>query len=242
LVHRYDFEGDGARVADRAGSMDGEVIGTALTGDGTLVLSGGSGLEGDTREHVAFPAGCLNGLVNATFEVWFAWDPTGAAWQRIFDFGETSTATSGTSFWLSPLAGAGSTASSRAGLSAEVPGSGYMNQILATGPVLAAGVHHVAVVVDDAGNMLTLYVDGVFAGAQALSRALADVNDVNCWLGRSNDATDPYFAGSLDEFRIYDAALGADAMAFSFQAGPHPAFFGANAADPGGAAAPLPLP
>ena len=116
-----------------------------------------------------------------------------------------------------------------------------MNQILVPGPVLGGGVHHAAVVADDAANTLTLYVDGAFAGAQALPRSLADVNAGNCWLGRSNDATDPYFAGSVDEFRVYDAALGAEAIAFSFQAGPNPLFFGASA-DAGASGDPLPRP
>jgi hypothetical protein len=225
LLHRYDFGGEGTNVPDRAGTLDGEVIGTTLGGDGTLVLAGGIAPEAELLQHVAFPGGCLDGLVNATFEAWFEWDAAGASWQRVFDFGELSTATTGTSLWLSPLAGTGPSASSRAGLSAAVPGTGYMNQILVTGPVLATGMHHAALVVDDAGNMLTLYLDGAFAGAQALSRPLANVNATNCWLGRSNDVTDPYFGGKLDEFRVYDAALGADAITFSFESGPNPEFF-----------------
>jgi hypothetical protein len=100
-----------------------------------------------------------------------------------------------------------------------------MNQILVSGPVLASGVHHAAVVANDTGNTLTLYLDGIFKGAQAMPRPLANVNATACWLGRSNDATDPYFGGKLEEFRIYDAALGADAMAFSFDAGPNPPLF-----------------
>jgi hypothetical protein len=226
LLHRYDFAGDGMNVPDRAGTLDGEVVGTTLSGDGTLVLAGGIPLEAELLPHVAFPGGCLDGLVNATFEVWFDWDAMGASWQRVFDFGELSTATTGTSLWFSPLAGTGPSASSRAGLSAAVPGTGYMNQILVSGPVLAEGAHHAALVVDDAGNMLTLYLDGIFAGAQALSRPLANVNATHCWLGRSNDVTDPYFGGKFDEFRVYDAALTADVIAFSFESGPNPEFFG----------------
>ena len=56
IVHRYDFEGDDTGVTDRAGSLDGEVIGTTLAGDGTLVLAGGSALEAEVLEHVASQA------------------------------------------------------------------------------------------------------------------------------------------------------------------------------------------
>ena len=238
LVHRYGFDGTGSSVPDGAGSLDGEVVAAELAGDGTLALPGGLALEGETLGHVEFPSDCLSGLVNATFEMWFSWDATGPSWTRVFDFGETSTTTAGTSFWFSPLAGTGVAASSRAGFSGEVPGTGYMNQILVLGPALETGTHHAVVVADDSANMLSLYVDGSFAGTQALPRPLANVNATNCWLGRSNDATDPYFAGGLDEFRIYDAALSAAAIELSYASGPDPDFLADSAADPADAPSP----
>jgi len=71
---------------------------------------------------------------------------------------------------------------------------------------------------------LTLYVDGMLACAKALPFDLSDIDDVNCWLGRSQFASDGGFVGTIEEFRIYDVALSASQVALSYQAGPDPPF------------------
>jgi hypothetical protein len=43
---------------------------------------------------------------------------------------------------------------------------------------------------------------------------------VNDWLGRSQFSPDPFFNGSINEFRIYDQALSGAEVAASFAAGP----------------------
>ena len=49
---------------------------------------------------------------------------------------------------------------------------------------------------------------------------LSSVNDVNDWLGRSQ-FEDPFFNGSLDEFRIWNGALTAAQVAQNYAAGPN---------------------
>jgi hypothetical protein len=46
------------------------------------------------------------------------------------------------------------------------------------------------------------------------------LNDVNNWLGRSQWA-DPMFAGSYNEFRIWEGGLTADQVAANYAAGPN---------------------
>ena len=70
----------------------------------------------------------------------------------------------------------------------------------------------------------TLYLDGMLACAKALPFELSVIDDVNSWLGRSQFTTDVGFSGSIEEFRIYDVALTASQVAFSYQAGPDPEF------------------
>ena len=41
----------------------------------------------------------------------------------------------------------------------------------------------------------------------------------------SHYAADPYLNGTFDEFRIYDAALSASALALSYAEGPNPSFY-----------------
>lgn len=227
LVHRYDFEGTGTAVRDRVGNAHGTVQGATLStvnGKGAVVLSGGT-----TGPYVDLPNGILSSLTNATLEAWVTWGG-GNAWQRIFDFGdstdqppENNPAAGKSYLFLTPITDAGSGAVMRAvyslngGLEADetrVSGTTALPQTLA----------QVAVVVDSKAKELRLYLNGVSVGSQAFTGALADVNDVNAWLGRSQYDADPELTGTFHDFRIYGAALSASQIAASFAAGPDPAF------------------
>jgi hypothetical protein len=106
------------------------------------------------------------------------------------------------------------------------PTTGYR----ADNAAIAAGPHHFAVVVDDTNDQVSLYIDGVeavpveTANTGAYVGTLASITATNCWLGRSNYASDVYFNGSFNEFRIYDAALPVSAITASRSAGPNPSF------------------
>jgi hypothetical protein len=90
----------------------------------------------------------------------------------------------------------------------------------------------VAVVVDADGGgpgiaTQALYINGAPApdlegGPAAINSAhqLANLNDVNNWLGRSNWTADDNFGGSFNEFRIYDHALSAVDIGRNFVFGP----------------------
>jgi hypothetical protein len=82
----------------------------------------------------------------------------------------------------------------------------------------------VVLVVNAAGGQLLLYQNGQKLGEQPFAGALADINDVNCWLGRSQYNADPELSGTFHDFRVYDAALTAAQIAASFAGGPDPAF------------------
>lgn len=79
---------------------------------------------------------------------------------------------------------------------------------------------------DFAGNItgstpaLRMYYDGELVAEGETDIALADINDVNNWLGRSNWTNDSNFEGSFDEFRIYDYALDSDQVLGNNQDGP----------------------
>jgi hypothetical protein len=80
------------------------------------------------------------------------------------------------------------------------------------------------VVVDAAGGLLSLYLNGALSGQQNFSGTLSSINDVNAWLGRSQYEVDVELSGTFHDFRIYNAALSAPQIAASFAAGPDPAF------------------
>ena len=85
---------------------------------------------------------------------------------------------------------------------------------------------HMTVVYDSDGTpligtpALRLYRDGRLVGEDSTNIELADINDVNNWLGRSNWTADANFEGSFDEFRIYDYALTTNQVLGNFEAGP----------------------
>jgi hypothetical protein len=221
LVHRYRFDGTSTTITDAKGDQDGLLQGTTLGGNNQLDLAGGS-----SNQFVDLPNGLISGLTDATFEVWLTWSG-GSIWERIFDFGDNSSATEGnqgtgkTYLFLTPRS-SGAGGAMRVAYSTN--GSGSETQIDASSELSTTGIHHVVVVVDDTGDMLRLYLDGAEAGSKALSGSLSGIHDINNWLGRSQYSSDAEFGGTLYEFRVYDTALSAGQVALSFGDGPDPAY------------------
>jgi Concanavalin A-like lectin/glucanases superfamily len=223
LVHRYDFEGSGTAVKDRIGTAHGVVArGSTLSkldGKGVVLLGGG-----DVGAYVDLPNGIVSSLTNATFEAWVTWGG-GTSWQRIFDFGD-STATvpennqldGKTYLFLTPKSGFGTAllGYSPAGVTQELD--------VKAPTALAQTLTQVVGVADDAGNVLTLYVNGAKAAEQPWTATLSSINDVNVWLGRSQYKNDSELNAVYHEFRIYKAALNAAQVSSAFNAGPDPTF------------------
>jgi hypothetical protein len=228
LAHRYDFEGTGTDVTDSVADLDGTIVGSAtlskLDGKGVVVLSGGT-----SGPYVNLPNGILSALTNATLEAWVTWRG-GSAWQRIFDFGDSTSATpednpaSGKSYlFLTPMSDTDAGSLARAVFS--------LNGNATTAETRVDGVETVVdrltqfvVVIDDAGGKLSLYMDGKPAGEQPFSASIGSLNDVNAWLGRSQYNADPELTATYHDFRIYKAALTAAQIATSFKGGPDAAF------------------
>ena len=231
LVHRYSFNGTGTVATDSIGAADGAIMGgaNASMSAGELNLSGDRGAGYTSEGYVSLPSNLLDALTSATFEAWVTW--RGAAstgsqtWQRIFDFGSQVTSGSNTSgqtyLFLTP--NAASSGKLRAAFTTT--GSSNENLVDAASALPLNAQAHVAVVVDDPGNVIALYLNGAPQGSVAWTSTLANIQDVNNWLGRSNFSVDPEFNGILHEFRIYRAALTAEQIRASYLAGPDPPFF-----------------
>jgi hypothetical protein len=223
LVHRYDFEGSGTSVKDRVGTAHGSIPAGAtlskLDGKGVVLLGGGS-----NGAYVDLPNGLLSSLTNATLEGWVTWGG-GAAWQRVFDFGDSNAASpennpagGKTYLFLTPRS-----SSNNILLAFSLGGVPEELDVAASGQAKQALTQFVAVV-NDTGNKLQLYVDGVFASEQTWTGQLSTINDVNAWLGRSQYSNDAELSGVYHEFRMYNAALNAAQVKAAFNAGPDPQF------------------
>jgi hypothetical protein len=223
LVHRYDFEGTGTAVKDRVGTAHGVVArGSTLSkldGKGVVLLGGG-----DVGSYVDLPNGLISSLKNATIEAWITWGG-GTNWQRIFDFGDSTSPTpedhqldGKTYLFVTPKSGSSvvSVGFSLATQAQEldVPGSAPLDMSLS----------QVVAVADDDGNKLALYVNGVKLNEQTWTGQLSKINDVNVWLGRSQYANDSELNAVYHEFRVYSAALSEAQVAAAYAAGTDPKF------------------
>lgn len=223
LLHRYSFDGSGTEARDTKGTDHGTIVNTTITGTGSLLLSGTT-----SDQYVDLGAGLVSGLTDATFEVWTTWNG-GNAWQRIFDFGNSTNGAGmqgngETYLFLTPNGAPSGTRTLRAIFTTDGTGG----ETVAAGPAAlpTGAISHIAVVFDDTNDTLTLYLNGVStASATSFTGQLSTLIDENVWLGRSNYSADPEYGGTLHEFRIYDAALNAAQVQTSFASGPDATFF-----------------
>jgi hypothetical protein len=221
LVHRYMFDGTGATATDSIGTANGTIMNTTLTGTGSLVLAGGT-----TDQYVDLPNNIIKQLTNATFEAWLTWNG-GGNWQRIFDFGNSDSATEGvqgagaSTVHMTPWSGSNVM---RFAFKRADQMIAQETDLEAAMPLASGVVVHVAGVIDDTNNMMYLYRDGAPQGSKAFADSLSLLTDINNWLGRSQYAGDPELGASLHEFRIYNAALSAAQIQASFAAGQNPAY------------------
>jgi hypothetical protein len=231
LVHRYSFNGTGTVANDSIGTAHGAIMGgaNATMSGGSVSLTGDLGARYTNEGYVSLPSNLLDPLTSVTVEAWVTWRGVGSSgsqtWQRIFDFGNQvmsgSELIGGTYLFLT-------TRSTTSGVPrVAFSSNGSANETLVNGAsAFPLNVQtHVAVVADDPGNSLALYLNGDPAGSVAWSGTLAAINDVHCWLGRSNYGTDSEFNGDLHEFRIFRAPLNAAQVRASYMAGPDPPFF-----------------
>jgi hypothetical protein len=194
LAAYYAMENDAQDGSgnDRHGTMIGGCgFGRGPAGYGqALTLDGISG-------HVTLSIGRLvQSLRSTTIATWVNW-AGGGAWQRIFDFGNNMSVY----MFLTPSSGAGTL---RFGITTSSNPGESMVQAPAA---LPSGWHHVAVTIDGDTKEMKLYLDGQLVGSSATARLPEDLGStMQNWLGRSQ-WPDPYFNGSLDDFRIYNRAL-----------------------------------
>lgn len=128
-------------------------------------------------------------------------------WERIYDFGDSSTAPN----WFNLVARNGSVPYEPVFYMSNTGHPATDQQKLAGSSALTANTwHHIAVVLP-AGATYTgiMYVDGVVAASNSTMNVhLSDIGSTaNNWLGRSQFSNDPTFYGSLDDFRVYRRAL-----------------------------------
>ncbi|MFC5218329.1 beta-L-arabinofuranosidase domain-containing protein [Streptomyces coerulescens] len=201
------YAGTGEQVfADRIATMIGALtdVRAALRRD-PAVLSV-DGRFGTAAEHVRgsyryvdLPAAVLGGAAAITLSAWVK--PThDANWGRVFDFGDNNTRY---------LYLAARNASGVPRFAITTGGPGGEQGLDGTAALPLDRWSHLAVTLG--GGTGTLYVNGTaVARNTAMTLTPAALGTLaNNWLGRSNFAADPVFAGAYDEFNVWSRALSA---------------------------------
>ncbi|WP_158853093.1 beta-L-arabinofuranosidase domain-containing protein [Saccharothrix deserti] len=154
-------------------------------------------------DHIAAPAGVTTGLTDFTVATWVNLAVRDAD-ARIFDFGRPgdSAADSTVRMYLSAH-----TSSGGPRFAITTSGSAGEQRVDATTQLAANTWAHVAVT--KAGNVGTVYVDGVAAGTGTIDLRPADLGDTTNWIGRAQfpQANIKFLNGTLDEFQIFGRAL-----------------------------------
>jgi hypothetical protein len=204
LKHRYGFTTD---ASDSVGHADGTLEGAAEVRDGQVHLNGTRGT------FVNLPGGLIAGYPAVTFEFW-ATLGTNKSWARVFDQGSTNGNKGGHDLYFCPHSGAKDFR-----LTIMDP---HPTERLVTIPGNLDNQTnlHVVCVLDPASGFMGIYTNGVLAGSRKDLTSLAGVDTNVFFLGRSLFASDAPLNGSIDEFRIYSAALSAEAIAASYTNGP----------------------
>jgi hypothetical protein len=229
LIHRYNFDGknDSTTLTDLVGGAagNGAVIGTFLSGSGTLALTGGS------DQYAELPKKILSPLTSATLEFWVTWNG-GDNNQRIMDFGNNVQDGSNYRAISTVIISPNSTPS--AGEAARLRASFCKDTAVANSSVYADAPNNsllptgtqqqIVVVFDGTNHTLAMYLNGVLQGQTAWTDALASITDTNAYLGHSQYSNDPGFNGAYHEVRIYREPLTAAQVKAVFAAGTEASF------------------
>ena len=167
---------------------------------GAVVVAGRQGkavaLDGKTG-YVTLPTGVVAGLSDFTIAAWVKLEAE-QTWSRVFDFGDGR----GRSMFLATRG--------KTGARFSVSTTYYHNEQVIDSPQPLPVGRRVHVAVTLSGRRGTLYVDGQPVGTnEAIDFPPWRLGQTDRnWIGRSLYPTDPYLRGQIEDFRIYDGALG----------------------------------
>ncbi len=211
VVHLKFDETSGITTADSSGrAYHATLFATPTFSPGTF--GNALNLTATSFQYAKLPSGVTSGLADFTVSTWVKVNAF-ATWQRIFDFGSATNNYMFLTTQYTPTAP--NNAKLRFGI--RTPSTPEQS-VSGTGIALTTGTWtHVAVV--RSGTTVSLYVNGSLAGSGPIALSPSDLGITTLnYLGKSQ-FNDPYFDGSLDDFRLYSQALSpAEIAAFA-----HPA-------------------
>ena len=186
LVAAYGFnEGSGTSVADSSGQGNG---GTVASGAWTTLGKFGSAITfNGTSTRVTVPSASSLNLTNMTLEAWVYPTAGGNQWRDVVYRGPDD------NYYLESASGIGPPAT----------GGAFSPTVYGTSALALNTWTHLAATYD--GQMVRLYVNGTQVGSRAETAPMQPSTGL---LTIGSDPTyGQYFAGRIDEVRVYNAAL-----------------------------------
>ncbi len=220
LIHQYTFNNGTAN--DSVGSANGTLVG------GATITNGQLDLNGSNTQYVSLPAATIDisSYTAVSFSIWFTAPTTPAVNSQLFAFGGDYSGTGYGYIIANPTTGG--TAYYRTAISAGPTGTpGYVYGETSingglTSTIVGNGQHQL--VVTDNNSTLSIYLDGTLKTSASIpsKNLLSGLSDSLAYIGKSVYSGDPGFAGSINEFDIYNNALSATDVANAYAAGPVP--------------------
>jgi hypothetical protein len=181
--------------------------GNAKENNGQVVL------EGQRGTYVNLPGGLIADYPAVTFEFWASLG-TNRAWTRVFDQGSTNGANGQYDLYFCPH--------SQRDFRLTIMDPQPRERVVTIPGNLDNQTNlHVACVLDPSSGLMGIYTNGTLAASRTDLTSLKSVATNYFFLGRSLFASDPPLNGSIDEFRIYNGAMSASAIAESYKKGPN---------------------
>jgi len=221
-------------------------IGAVYTGNALRIPGGttGNAAANSISAYIDLPNGIISSHTNITIEIW-ATPLSAPNWARILDFGRPTQAGDGLGapgeYTGTPGSAAPGTTSSSddimlsADVGTDITQQRFEAKLNGTAVTLDAGLatavgvqHHYAITFADgtgaagsAGGRWQWYRDGDAIAFLDVSNHLADIEDVNNWLGRSMWSGDNMANNDYAEVRISDTALSRNQVVANFLLGPN---------------------
>lgn len=238
----------GTTFADSAAGALATVVGTGASTSGTaMTLPGSTGNSNQAANTITayldLPNGLVSSKTNLTVEIWATLISVRNN-QRLFDFGRMNIAGVGTGAAPGEITSDSTTAPGASSISDDfnlnVSTEGSLNAQrfesrineassvqLNTALTTTAGTecHYVVTFADGVGTYpltggrVSIYRDGTLTGTIDLPHQLADIEDVNNWLGRPQNVNDNTSNLAYNEVRIFDHAFSQSEVTASRTAG-----------------------
>ena len=245
LAHRYSFTTD---ASDSVGGANGTLMNSATVSGGQLQLnnpnfSGSTSGQPDPHGYVSLSPSILPASGSATIEIWFTFTGSGFFTESYtFSNGSDAAPPVGGQYLMQTISapqpavppGGPNTGGNHIVEALNGYNPGPETDAFGTTPGMGAGGGGYldngdscfSATVIGADGTLSYYLYDLTTGTGGLQSTVAGIplssfSFVNAYLGRSAFSGDNATSGSIDEFRIYDNAQSAAAVAADFAAGPN---------------------